>query len=69
MGKDFETLVGKTITEARREYLGWWWVLENQTVNPPYGWYRFYRVGHNPNYVEVWTEDNIITKVKTYLAF
>ena len=56
MDKDFETLIGKTITEARRDCLGWWWVLESQFVNIDGGHYTFFRVGHNPNIVEVWTD-------------
>lgn len=68
MTEDFETLIGKTITEARRDCLGWWWTLENQVVNPPFGHYVFYRAGHYPNRVECWTENNIITNIKTALV-
>ena len=70
MDKNFETLIGKDIQDARTNYLGWWWVLENQSVNYNGGHYHFYRVGHNPNHVELWTDEkNIITKVKSYLSF
>lgn len=67
MDKDFEQLVGMEITEARLA-LGWWWVLENQHVTFEGGEYMFYRVGHNPNRVRVFTDGkNIVTKVKTNL--
>lgn len=69
MNKDFDKLVGKTITQARRDFLGWWWTLDNQVVNPPCGRYVFRRVGHFPNQVEIWTENNVVTKVRTGLVF
>lgn len=70
MDKDFDTLKGKDITDARNE-LGYWWRLDNQRVICGFGGnYVFYRVGHNPNRVELITDkDNIVTKVKTALVF
>lgn len=69
MDKDFDTLKGKDITDARNE-LGYWWRLDKQFVNCGLGYYIFYRIGHTPiNRVELFTENNIVTNVKTALVF
>ena len=70
MDKDFDTLKGKDISDARNE-LGYWWRLDYQhIVCGGGGNYIFYRIGHNPNMVELFTDkDNIVTKVKTALVF
>lgn len=68
MDKDFETLVGKDITDARNE-LGYWWRLDGQHVNGYVGYYVLYRIGHNPNRIELFTENNIVKFVKTSLVY
>ena len=69
MDNNFGTLIGKDISIARKE-LGWWWRLDNQRVVCGFGGnYIFYRMGHNPNRIELFTDSkNIVTKVKTNLV-
>ena len=69
MDKDFDTLKGKDISDARKE-LGGWWRLDYQHLVCGLGYYIFYRIGHTPiNRVELFTENNIVTNVKTALVF
>ena len=51
--------IGMDISDIRQK-LGWWWVLEDQRVTPPTGWYRFSRAGHGA--VEFRTMNNRVVK-------